>query len=115
MYRSRFTATLSLAIGLVLFISGCSQAKPVSTPTPPVPPPATATTLAGIADIDALLGNLADQSHFTGSVLIGQQGQVVFSRGYGLADRQQIIPNTPQARFRLGSVTKQFTAMAILI
>jgi CubicO group peptidase (beta-lactamase class C family) len=32
-----------------------------------------------------------------------------------LADRKQNIPNTPQTRFRLGSVTRQFTAMAILI
>jgi len=32
-----------------------------------------------------------------------------------LADREQNIPNTPQTRFRLGSITKQFTAMAILI
>ncbi|HTX91235.1 MAG TPA: serine hydrolase domain-containing protein [Anaerolineales bacterium] len=114
MRRSRFTAFLSLAIIFDLFISGCAQAKPVQTPTPTVPP-ATATLLAEIGEIDALLGNLADQSHFTGSVLIAKQGKVLLSQGYGLADREQNIPNTSQTRFRLGSVTKQFTAMAILI
>jgi CubicO group peptidase (beta-lactamase class C family) len=40
---------------------------------------------------------------------------VYLSKGYGLADRLQGIPNTPQTRFHLGSMTKQFTAMGILI
>ena len=62
-----------------------------------------------------MLGNLAKLSLFTGSVLIAKQGKVLLSHGYGLADRKQNTPNTPQTRFRLGSLTKQFTAMAILI
>jgi CubicO group peptidase (beta-lactamase class C family) len=52
---------------------------------------------------------------FTGSVLIAQDGVVYLSEGYGLADRAWEIPNTPQTRFHLGSISKQFTAMAILI
>jgi CubicO group peptidase (beta-lactamase class C family) len=40
---------------------------------------------------------------------------VLLSQGYGLADREQKIPNDPKTRFRIGSLTKQFTAMAILI
>jgi len=40
---------------------------------------------------------------------------MVFSKGYGLADKDAHIPNTPQTRFRIGSLTKQFTAMAILL
>jgi hypothetical protein len=40
---------------------------------------------------------------------------MLFEKGYDLADKDANIPNTPQTRFRIGSITKQFTAMAILI
>ena len=62
-----------------------------------------------------MLTQMAQDGTFTGSVLIAQGGDVFLSQGYGLADRAQGTPNTPQTRFRLGSFTKQFTAMAILI
>jgi CubicO group peptidase (beta-lactamase class C family) len=58
---------------------------------------------------------MAVDETFSGSILIAQDGKVLLSRGYGSADRELGISNTPQTRFRLGSVTKQFTAMAILI
>ncbi len=53
--------------------------------------------------------------HFSGSVLVSRDGQVLFAKGYGLANREHNIPNTPSTKFRLGSITKQFTAMAIMI
>jgi CubicO group peptidase (beta-lactamase class C family) len=53
--------------------------------------------------------------HFNGSVLVAQSGETIFSKGYGLANAELGIPNTPQTKFRIGSITKQFTAMAILI
>ena len=49
-----------------------------------------------------------------GSVLVAHNG-MVFDKGYGVSDKEKHIPNTPQTRFRLGSVSKQFTAMAILM
>jgi CubicO group peptidase (beta-lactamase class C family) len=52
---------------------------------------------------------------FSGSVLVSRDGETLFSRGYGLANAEHQVPNTPQTKFRLGSITKQFTAMAILI
>ncbi len=113
MHRSPFNAFSSLIVLCVLAVSGCVARRPAPAPTDP--PPATATSPSEITESDAVLGDLARQSLFTGSVLIAKEGQVLLSRGYGLADREQNIPNTPQTRFRLGSVTKQFTAMAILI
>jgi len=65
--------------------------------------------------IDEMLTAMAGAGTFTGSVLIAQDGKVLLSKGYGLSDRAQQIPNTPQTRFHLGSISKQFTAMAILI
>jgi CubicO group peptidase (beta-lactamase class C family) len=48
-------------------------------------------------------------------VLIARNGVVLLSKGYGPADEASKIPDAPQTRFRIGSITKQFTAMAILI
>ena len=47
--------------------------------------------------------------------MVARNGQVILSQGYGLADRSTNTPNTPQTKFRIGSLTKQFTAMAILM
>jgi CubicO group peptidase (beta-lactamase class C family) len=78
-------------------------------------PASTAIPPEVITDIDTVLKNLADQELLNASVLIGQKGTVLLSKGYGLADREHKTPNTTSTRFRLGSITKQFTAMAILI
>ena len=53
-------------------------------------------------------------NHFSGSVLVAKGDQVLFAKGYGMANVEHEVPNTPQTKFRLGSITKQFTAMAIL-
>jgi CubicO group peptidase (beta-lactamase class C family) len=55
------------------------------------------------------------QSHFSGSVIVTKEGKTLFARGYGLANAEHQVPNTPTTKFRLGSITKQFTATAILI
>lgn len=65
--------------------------------------------------IDALMTKLNEEGTFNGTVLIAHNGQVVLNKGYGLADRAQNIAHTPTTRFRLASITKQFTAMAILM
>jgi CubicO group peptidase (beta-lactamase class C family) len=67
------------------------------------------------AEFDALVEKNHQAGLFDGSVLVTQNGQVIFSKGYGFADREKKIPNTPQTKFRIASVTKQFTAMAILL
>jgi len=54
-------------------------------------------------------------SGFSGSVLIAKGDQVLFAKGGGWANAEHEVPNTPRTKFRLGSITKQFTAMAILI
>jgi CubicO group peptidase (beta-lactamase class C family) len=54
------------------------------------------------------------ENRFSGSVLIVQSGNVLLTKGYGMADVELNVLNTPSTKFRLGSVTQQFTAMAIL-
>ena len=51
---------------------------------------------------------------FNGYVLVAQHGQPIYSRAFGLADRERQRPATADTSFRIGSVTKQFTAAAIL-
>ena len=58
---------------------------------------------------------MAEAGVFNGSALVAQNGQVILSQGYGHADRDKKIPNTTQTKFRIASITKQFTAMAIMM
>lgn len=51
---------------------------------------------------------------FHGAVLIAKGDQILFSHGYGFANREYKILNAPNTVFRIGSITKQFTAIAIL-
>ncbi len=50
---------------------------------------------------------------FSGSILVARNGQPVVNRGYGMANVELNVPNKPETVFRLGSITKQFTGMAI--
>jgi CubicO group peptidase (beta-lactamase class C family) len=52
---------------------------------------------------------------FMGSVLVARDGKVLIDKGYGLADLASKTPNGAKTKFRLGSVTKQFTAACILL
>ena len=54
-------------------------------------------------------------NRFSGSILVARDGKPLISRGYGMANLELDVPNKPQTVFRLGSLTKQFTAMAIMI
>jgi CubicO group peptidase (beta-lactamase class C family) len=53
-------------------------------------------------------------NHFMGSVLVARGDKVLFSKGYGFANLEWDIPNTPDTKFRIGSLSKQFTAVLIL-
>ncbi len=64
---------------------------------------------------DEYLGAITKQDRFMGSALVARDGKVIFSKGSGMANLEFDIPNTPQTKFRLGSITKQFTAAAVLI
>src|SRR5215510_10535673 len=55
-----------------------------------------------------------DVKDFSGTVLVMKQNKVMLKKGYGMADREWNIANTTDAKFRIGSVTKQFTAACIL-
>ncbi|MCB0630019.1 MAG: serine hydrolase [Saprospiraceae bacterium] len=60
------------------------------------------------------LQTLEENETFSGSVLVAKGEEIILSKGYGEAVIEYGIPNTPDTRFRIGSITKQFTAMVVL-
>ena len=67
------------------------------------------------AKVDEYMNAAVRTNGFSGSVLVARDGQPVFSKGYGMANYELSVPNTPQTVFRLGSLTKPFTATAIMM
>jgi CubicO group peptidase (beta-lactamase class C family) len=65
--------------------------------------------------IDRVIQNSVEQGEFSGSVLVARDGQILFDRGYGSANREWSIANDGDTVFRLGSLSKQFTAVAIML
>ncbi len=74
--------------------------------------------LGACRDITTELQTYMDKVHdlwrFEGAVLVAYDGHVILSRGYGMANHDLDIPNTPTTKFFIGSITKQFTAAAVL-
>lgn len=66
------------------------------------------------AQVNEYLQVHTNKYYLSGSVLIAQNGNILISKGYGMANYELDVPNTPQTRFRIASITKQFTAMAIM-
>lgn len=66
------------------------------------------------AKIDEMLSLYQKYGQFNGSALVADNGKVIYKKGFGLANMEWNIPNTPDTKFRLGSITKQFTATLIL-
>lgn len=64
--------------------------------------------------IDKLVSTYAEYGKFNGSVLVADKGNVIYKKGFGLADMEWNIPNQPDTKHRLGSITKQFTAVLIM-
>jgi hypothetical protein len=89
---------------------------------PPTPAPARALNLVlhRMTEADALKAlsaradRLAGEDELSGAVLVARDDRMLFGHAYGMADRKNRIPNTIRTRFRIGSMNKMFTAVAIL-
>ncbi|MDZ4795538.1 MAG: serine hydrolase domain-containing protein, partial [Bacteroidota bacterium] len=51
---------------------------------------------------------------YNGTILVVQKGKTIYQKAFGLAEREWNISNTINTKFRIGSITKQFTAACIL-
>ena len=63
---------------------------------------------------EAQIQPYVDSGRFIGSVLVAKDGKILYRKAFGFAQAEWEIPNTPETKFRIGSITKQFTAVAIL-
>jgi len=81
---------------------------------PGAPAPSAPVAIHGFADLDSILAAATREDRFSGVVLASRGGKVVFEKAYGLADRERGRPNTTTTAFDVGSITKTFTAVAVL-
>jgi len=64
--------------------------------------------------LDQYMSSQASINDFSGNVLIAYKGKIIYKKALGYANREWKIPNTLETKFRIGSITKQFTSAAIL-
>jgi len=64
--------------------------------------------------VDEYIDAHMQMNQFSGSILIAKKGQILVSKGYGYASYRFDIKNDPETKFRIGSLTKGFTAVAIM-
>ncbi|HOX13459.1 MAG TPA: serine hydrolase domain-containing protein [Spirochaetia bacterium] len=67
------------------------------------------------SELDAYVRGMVSSGTFTGTVLAARGGRILLCKGYGMADRERGIRNDIRTRYRLGSVSKNFTAAAVLL
>ncbi len=65
--------------------------------------------------MEQVIQSHASAGTFMGTVLVARDGAVIVDKAYGMANLEWDVANTPATKFRLGSITKQFTAAAILL
>jgi CubicO group peptidase (beta-lactamase class C family) len=68
-----------------------------------------------IARMEQVIQSHVSTGLFMGTVLVARDGAVVLDKAYGTANLELDVANTTTTKFRLGSITKQFTAAAILL
>ena len=99
----RSSAFVLIALLVLFFSPSAAQTTPQVDPSQIIP------------KIEEYMAAVEKIDRFSGTVLVAKDGKLVFSKGYGMANKEWDIPNTPQTAFRLGSITKQFTSAAIML
>lgn len=96
-----------LVFALLAGSSALSQGIPASSAAP---------ARAALAHrIAAYARPYVESNNFTGVILVERGGRVLFEKGYGMANYELNVPNTPKARFHIASASKTFTSAAILL
>lgn len=105
---------LILAGGLVVLLLA---AQGVWGGEPQTRPPVSVTGAADprLASFDRLMTRFVAENELTGAALaVARHGRLVYARGFGLADVEQRVPVRPRSLFRIASVSKPVTAVAVL-
>jgi CubicO group peptidase (beta-lactamase class C family) len=107
--KSVLRASLVPILAAAGLVTACATGAP-PTATMGAIAPADARTTA----FDAYLRASVEHDHFSGLVLVAHNGVPVFRQSYGMANYELNAPFTPETVFNVASITKQFTATAIL-
>jgi D-alanyl-D-alanine carboxypeptidase len=101
-------------VGVLIWVAAMPAAQLVSAASP-APEPAPPLTAAVRSKIDTDVRAALSAAHTQGAtILIVRDDAVVFTRSYGLRDVERSSPADEHTRYEIGSITKQFTAAAIL-
>jgi CubicO group peptidase (beta-lactamase class C family) len=72
-------------------------------------------TVPNLARMEQVIQSFVADKQFMGAVLVARENDVLLNKGYGFANLEWNIQDSPKTKFRLGSITKQFTAASILL
>ena len=103
-----------LALVILSIAGSCAYLYRTFVAVPPLKLAEAGTRNEHINAIDEWLTSLQAQHKFNGVVLVIKNGESLIEKGYGFTDHSYSTPLTPQSSMRLGSVSKQFTAAAIM-
>ena len=110
---------VGIILVFIICTAGCTTSSPSAATGGQVTAAATTGTLspadAAVSEkLDEYMTALSNAGRFSGSVLVARGDTVLLSKGYGMADYEFSVTNTPQTVFPIGSNTKQFTAAGIM-
>jgi D-alanyl-D-alanine carboxypeptidase len=109
--RLAFLAALALGASTLAGVHAPALAQTPATAAQPAKPP---TDAVFVEKARASIQKYATDNKFSGTVLVARNGKPILREGFGLANREFNIPARPETIFRLGSITKQFTAASIM-
>ncbi|GLR19521.1 serine hydrolase domain-containing protein [Portibacter lacus] len=103
--------SLKYLLPILLFFISCG---PQSRYTDPQDADASIIEQTKTSEVDKLIRTYADYGEFNGALLVANEGKVIYQEGFGYANMEWNIPNQSDTKFRIGSITKQFTAILVL-
>jgi len=113
--RLIYPSVLSFVLCVILFFAAAYFPLRAQAPARSNQAGVTAQAAPDVARMEEVIQSFVSMKQFMGSVLVARGNDVLLDKGYGFADLEWDVPNSPTTKFRLGSVTKQFTAASILL
>ena len=99
--------SIKLLLVIALFQVSCKQTNPLVITSDTI-------NSEKIRAIEYLVNMHSENGNFNGSILVANEGEVLYKKGFGFANMEWDIPNQIDTKFRIASITKQFTAMLIM-
>ncbi len=100
---------------LAILVAACTPPAASAPAGLPAQASATATDQALATELAAYMKQQAANLAFSGAALVARRGKILLLQGYGSADRRWKRPNTAQTQFRIASISKEFTAVAVVL